>query len=143
MTRFGSVVVVAFDRMVFREAQVDAVLLLASNDDRRGLRVVRVPDERSLITVDLGAHASRASVSPPGRWSGSVDFEAGAVYEEVLASGVSEPLGAIASVDIGYVSGANDFFVLSREEAASRMLPASVLTPTIRRPGGRAWPRGR
>jgi adenine-specific DNA-methyltransferase len=134
MARFGSVVIVAFDRMVFRDAQVDAVLLLASNDDRRGLRVVRVPDESGLVAVDLGAHASRASASPPARWSGSVDFEAGAVYEEVLASGLSEPLGSIASVDIGYVSGANDFFVLSREEAAARMLPASVLTPTIRRP---------
>jgi hypothetical protein len=134
MTRFGSVVIVAFDRMVFRDAQVDAVLLLASNDDRRGLRVVRLPDERSLVTVDLGAHASRASASPPARWSGSVDFEAGGVYAEALALGVSVPLGSIASVDIGYVSGANDFFVLSRETAAHRMLPASVLTPTIRRP---------
>lgn len=134
MTRFGSVVIVAFDRMVFRDAQVDAVLLLASNDDRRGLRVIRLPDERSLVTMDLGAYASRASSSPPARWSGSVDFEAGTIYEDALVSGVSEPLGSIASVDIGYVTGANDFFVLSREEAAARMLPASVLTPTIRRP---------
>ncbi|MGD0248323.1 MAG: N-6 DNA methylase [Candidatus Limnocylindrales bacterium] len=134
MARFGSVVIVAFDRMVFRDAQVDAVLLLASNDDHRGLRVIRLPDERSLVTVDLGAHAARASATPPARWSGSVDFEAGVVYEEALASGVSEPLGSIASVDIGYVSGANAFFVLSGEEAASRMLPAFVLTLTIRRP---------
>ncbi len=43
MARFGSVVIVAFDRMVFRDAQVDAVLLLASNDDRRGLRVFASP----------------------------------------------------------------------------------------------------
>jgi adenine-specific DNA-methyltransferase len=84
--------------------------------------------------MDLLAHASRASASPPARWSGSVDFEAGAVYAEALASGISEPLGSIASVDIGYVSGANSFFILSRRDAAVRMLPASVLTPTIRRP---------
>ena len=134
MAHFGSVVIVAFDRMVFRDVQVDAVLLLASNDDLGGLRVVRLPDERNLVTVDLDAQASRASVRPPARWSGSVDFEAGAVYEEALASRVSEPLGSVASVDIGYVSGANTFFVLSREEAASRMLPAWALTPTIRRP---------
>jgi hypothetical protein len=44
-------------------------------------------------------------------------------------------LGSIASVDIGFVSGANDFFVLSREEAARRRLPAAILTPTMRRPG--------
>ena len=134
MTRFGSIVVVAFDRMVFPQAQVDAVLLLASDDDHRGLRVVRLPDERSLTTVDLAAHAGRAKASPPARWSGSVDFEAGAVYDEALASGQSEPLGSFASVDIGYVSGANNFFVLSRDEARRRRLPASVLTPTIGRP---------
>jgi len=135
LRRFGSIIVVAFDRLVFRDAQVDAVLLLASNDDQRGLRVIRVPDERSLVTVDVGAHAARASVSPPARWSGSIDFEAGAVYAEALASGVAAPLGLIASVDIGFVSGANDYFILSRQQAAYRRLPVSVLTPAVRRPG--------
>lgn len=134
MTRFGSVVIVAFDRMVFRDAQVDAVLLLACNDDNRGLQVLRMRDEGSLATLDLSAHASRANASPPARWSGSIDFEAGAVYEETLRSGSSRPLGTIASVDIGYVTGANSFFILSREEAAERMLPESALTLTIRRP---------
>jgi adenine-specific DNA-methyltransferase len=135
MRRFGSIIVVAFDRVVFPDAQVDAVLLLASNDDQLGLRIIRLNDERDLATVDVGAHDSHASASPPARWSGSVDFEAGAVYAEALASGVAVPLGELASVDIGFVSGANDFFVLSREEAARRRLPRSVLTPAMRRPG--------
>jgi adenine-specific DNA-methyltransferase len=135
MRRFGSIIVVAFDRAVFPDAQVDAVLLLASNDDQLGLRVIRINDERDLATVDVGAHDSHASATPPARWSGTVDFEAGAVYAETLASGVAVPLGSLASVDIGFVSGANDFFVLSREEAARRRLPRSVLTPTMRRPG--------
>lgn len=135
MRRFGSVIVIAFDRAVFADAQVDAVLVLASNDDQLGLRVVRIPDERSLVSVDVGAHGASASANPPARWSGSVDFEAGGVYAEAVDSGAAEPLGSIASVDIGFVSGANDFFVLSREQAAHCRLPASVLTPTMRRPG--------
>ena len=135
MRRFGSVIVVAFDRVVFPDAQVDAVLLLASNDDQLGLRVIRVMDERGLTAVDVGAHGAHASANAAGRWSGSVDFEAGAVYAEELASGVAVPLGSIASVDIGFVSGANDFFILSAAEAQRRRLPASVLTPTMRRPG--------
>jgi len=57
------------------------------------------------------------------------------VYEEVIASGVALPLGAIASVDIGFVSGANDFFILSHEDAERHGIPADVLTPTLRRPG--------
>jgi len=135
LRRFGSVIIVAFDRGVFGGAQVDAILLLASNDDHRGLRVVRVPDERTLDTLDVGANAGLAAVVPQRRWSGSVDAAAGLVYEQLRASGVAVPLGAIASVDIGFVSGANDFFILSREEAARRGLPADVLTPTMRRPG--------
>lgn len=135
LRRFGSLIVVAFDRGVFNGAQVDAVLLLASNDDHLGLRVVRVPDERALDTLDVSATTDVAVVTPQRRWSGSVDTEAGLVYEKLRASGLAIPLGAIASVDIGFVSGANDFFILSRQEAARRDLPAGMLTPTMRRPG--------
>jgi hypothetical protein len=135
LRRFGSIVVVAFDRGVFGDAQVDAVLLLASNDDRRGLRVVRLPDERALDALDVDAYADMATLKPMPRWSGAVDVGAGSVYEELLASGAAVPLGTLASVDIGFVSGANDFFILSREEAERRGLPADVLTPTMRRPG--------
>ena len=38
-------------------------------------------------------------------------------------------------MDIGYVTGANVFFILSFDEARRRELPADVLTPTVRRPG--------
>jgi len=135
LRRFGSIVVVAFDRGVFSDAQVDAVLLLASDDDQRGLRVVRLPDERALDAVDVAAYADVATLAPARRWSRSVDVGAGSVYEAALASGIALPLGTIASVDIGFVSGANNFFILSREEAEKRGLPLEVLTPTVRRPG--------
>ncbi len=135
LRRFGSVIVVAFDRGVFSDAQVDAVLLLASPDDRRGLRVVRVPDERALDALDVDAYADLATVTPAPRWSRAVDVGAGSVYDDLLASGIAVPLGTLASVDIGFVSGANDFFILSREEAEQRGFPADILTPTVRRPG--------
>jgi adenine-specific DNA-methyltransferase len=135
LRRFGSVTIVAFDRGVFNEAQVDAVLLLASIDDGRGLRVVRLPDERALDALDVGAYADLATLTPGPRWSGAVDFGAGSVYEEVLSSAVAVPLGALASVDIGFVSGANNFFILSLDDAERRGLPADILTATVRRPG--------
>lgn len=135
LRRFGSIIIVAFDRGVFSDAQVDAVLLLASSDDRRGLRVVRLPDERALDALDIDAYADAATLTPAPRWSSAVDVGAGSVYEEVLASGVAIPLGALASVDIGFVSGANDFFILSPADAERRGLPTDALTPTMRRPG--------
>jgi hypothetical protein len=135
LRRFGSVIVVAFDRGVFSDAQVDAVLLLASTDDRRGLRVVRLPDERALDALDVDAFANLATLTPAPRWSAAVDVGAGSVYEEVLGSAVAIPLGALGNVDIGFVSGANDVFSRSREDAERRGLPAHILTPTMRRPG--------
>jgi len=135
LRRFGSVIVVAFDRAVFSDAQVDAVLLLASNDHGRGLRVVRLADERALDTLDVDAYTDLAPGTPARRWSRAVDAAAGSVYEEVMRSGTAIPLGAIASVDIGFVSGANGFFILSRDDAERRGLPVDVLAPTLRRPG--------
>ena len=135
LRKFGSIVVVAFDRGVFGDAQVDAVLLLASNDDRRGLRVVRLPDERALDALDVDAYAAMATLKPMPRWSGAVDVGAGSVYAELIASGTAVPLGALASVDIGFVSGANDFFILSPGDAERLGLPGDILTPTMRRPG--------
>ncbi len=135
LRKFGSIIVVAFDRGVFSDAQVDAVLLLASSDDRRGLRVVRLPDERALDAFDVAAYAGLATLAPMPRWSSAVDVGAGSVYAELVASGTTARLGSIASVDIGFVSGANDFFILSRDDAERHRLPVEVLSPTMRRPG--------
>lgn len=132
--RFSSVIVIAFDRLVFADAQVDAVLLLASRDDAQGLRVIRVRDESELADLRVGEVEGHISYAAHARWSAAVDRDAGKIYEDAISELDPIRLGAIGSVDIGYVSGANDFFVLSREAADSWGLSASVLTPTIRRP---------
>jgi len=134
LRRFSSVVVIAFDRMVFAHAQVDAVLLLASQDDGLGLRVIRVADEHALASLDLGTKLHRSNFRGLSRWSASVDVDAGDTYHDALMSFGSARLGEHAEVDIGFVTGANDFFVLSNEDVERLKLPASVLTPALRRP---------
>lgn len=129
--RFSSVTVVAFDRSVFRSAQVDAVLLLASNDGPTGFQVARVKDEVALSALEL---SSREGAAASPRWSSSVIPDAGTVYADALASGAGQALGTLAHVDIGFVSGANDFFVLSRANAAELGLPDNTLIPALRRP---------
>ncbi len=130
--RFASVTIIAFDRAVFPTAQVDAVLLLASNDEPPGFRVVRQSDVIDLETLQMGT-LTRA-IAPSARWSGSVDADAGLVYEAAIAEQLGTPLGAFGHVDIGFVSGANDFFVISRERAADLRLAPDVLMPVVRRP---------
>ena len=131
--RFSSVIVIAFDRMVFADAQVDAVLLLASQDDDGGIRIVRVEDEKALRAADLTPSLAHER-SERERWSAAVDLDAGRVYEDALSELRPLRLGEIGSVDIGFVSGANDFFVMPTERAEALGLPRSVLVPTVRRP---------
>ncbi len=134
LERFPSVVIVAFDRPVFVDAQVDAVLLLASHDDDLGVRVIRLRDESELASIVLAPSSTGNGNGHALRWSSSVDVEAADVYEQALTGKGFNRLGEIASVDIGFVSGANAFFVLSREEAAELGLPSDTLTPSVRRP---------
>jgi adenine-specific DNA methylase len=133
LRRFASLVVIAFDRLVFPEAQVDAVLLLASSDGPPGLQVVRVRDADALESFDV-AVAEEGNGHRAKRWSSAVDVDAGGVYQGALQNHRVQRLGDIASVDIGFVTGANDFFVLSADEAEARGLPPDVLSPAVRRP---------
>ena len=133
LRRFASVVVVAFDRMVFANAQVDAVLLLASQDGANGLRVVRVRDEIALADLDL-TRLGPGGGSHDRRWSAEVDAEAGEIYRAATNRYSTQRFGAIGSVDIGFVTGANDFFVLGADEARHRGLRKEFLAPAVRRP---------
>lgn len=146
LRRFGSVVIVAFDSLLFEDAQVDAVLLLASNDDQAGLRVIRLTDESALFEIGLlptpdtdtpdsptGNGAGHGS--PSERWSAHVSGDVAHLYTRLVRSGLYQRLGDIASVDIGFVSGSNAYFVLSAKEARERRLPERALRPTVERPG--------
>ena len=132
--RFRSIVIVAFDRNVFPGAQVDAILLLASNDDEIGLRILRVQDLAALLDLGLDARAGAAPRPASRRWSATLDGEAERIYADLAASPAVVRLGLVASVDIGVVTGANDFFVMSAAEARQRKLPRTALTPIVSRP---------
>lgn len=134
LRRFPSVLVIAFDRMVFPEAQVDAVLLLASDDAMSGLQIIRVRDESALAALDLPSLAGGASEHSAARWSSAMDPGASQVYADAVAAHGASCLGEFASVDIGFVTGANAFFMLSEGAAREHGLPREVLSPAVCRP---------
>jgi adenine-specific DNA-methyltransferase len=134
LRRFPSVLVVAFDRMVFPKAQVDAVLLLASDDAMSGLQVIRVRDEGALATLDLPSHTRTPNGHSGARWSSAMDPAAGQIYADAVETYRASRLGDFAFVDIGFVTGANSFFMLSEREAADHGLAHEVLSPAVRRP---------
>lgn len=63
------------------------------------------------------------------------------VYHDLSASSRGYRFGDLASIGIGYVTGANDFFHLRPSEAQRWNIPPAVLQPTVR--NGRALPSSR
>ncbi|MGY3346970.1 MULTISPECIES: Eco57I restriction-modification methylase domain-containing protein [unclassified Bradyrhizobium] len=66
--------------------------------------------------------------------------DARSLYEEIAFDPRSRRMGDVASVGIGYVSGANDFFHLRPSEAERHQIPSDLLHPSVR--NGRALPEG-
>lgn len=132
LRRFGSVRIIAFDRAAFPDAQIDAVLVLASDDGTEGLRIDRVRDIAALRGAPSGPARDDLGRVAPLRWSSSVDAEAHALYEREASRAGASRLGDLATVDIGVVTGANAFFILTPAEARARRLPEGVLLPIVR-----------
>ena len=137
--RFRSVTLIAFDQQVFPDAQVDAVLLLAAPEGAAGYRIIRVADTHALSDLPWPAssrdEAATQTFAQPERWSAALEPEAASVYEHLAADPAFVRLGDRARVDIGFVSGSDDYFVVSSTRARELGLPLDVLIPAIRRPG--------
>ncbi|MBI2773524.1 MAG: N-6 DNA methylase [Chloroflexi bacterium] len=132
LERFGSVTVVTFERAVFPGAAIDTVLLLADGSGSRGLHSVQLND-----VADLSSLPTRASVSasPIGRWSGMLtSIEGASALDRLRARGLLRRIGDVATVDIGFVSGANKFFVLDAAEIKRHGLSRRRFQPAIVRP---------
>jgi adenine-specific DNA-methyltransferase len=54
------------------------------------------------------------------------------LYQQTVENGESAPLGKVAKVGIGYVTGDNDFFHLRPSEAEDAGIPEDLLKPTVR-----------
>ncbi|CAB3774732.1 N-6 DNA methylase [Paraburkholderia humisilvae] len=67
--------------------------------------------------------------------------EARSLYREVVDHKETQRFGELASIGIGYVSGANDFFHLRPSDASRLRIPTQLLHPTVR--NGRALPKRR
>jgi hypothetical protein len=128
LRRFATVDVVTFETRVFPEAMVDAVLLLAEGTGPGQLRVHSLPDSTALAAFT----PSGAAAAPLTKWTdGFLDEQATQALS--AAAQLMVPLGYVASVDIGIVTGANRFFVLTDDEVRSLGLETEDLQPVLAR----------
>ena len=136
---FASVTTLVFEVPLFPELNEKAVLLLCDGYGGRTSKVgfVHAPSVSDIEAGEITAHAS----------VGVNDLVAGASRPRLLEtqrdvqdlySGLRQHekvvrLGDVASLTIGYVTGDNQFFHLSRDGAAALGLPSSALRVAVRK----------
>ncbi|MEK6327303.1 MAG: N-6 DNA methylase [Actinomycetota bacterium] len=134
---FGRISIAVFEERVFPGALEDVVLLFAEGRGDAGLADVRVIPCTTVADVE-GGLASTAGVVEGGiegpvargKLLGQLlPKQTRELYERLAAHDDVRRLGNVASVDIGVVTGANDFFVLS--EGGASGLHDALLKPAV------------
>ncbi len=133
---FAEVYVVSFRQSVFPGVQAEVVLLLAAGRDEGPGRLGLTEVETGLGLADLTAVLAGAEVFEPGeepeKWRPGLETRSGGVsLDQLQERGLLTPLGELGKASIGFVSGANEFFVLTADEAAHWGLPESSLRPAL------------
>ncbi len=134
---FKDLVLVAFEDKVFPGALEEVVLVLGEyGGTTNELRVLRLKslDDLAPGPETLLAKAHARPIGAGERWLTALLQEddvrrARAVVERAGF----QPLSSYGRVDIGVVTGANDFFVITDEQAVARSLPRRVLVPAVSR----------
>ena len=131
--RFASLVLVSFEERVFPGVQEDVVLLLADDYGRGPSRmqvrsVRRLADARAAVETPVLADDEPA-VPPDDLLLQLLPRRAAEMYRALRLTESVAPLGRIASVDIGVVTGANKFFLLADGEEP--IVPRHLLRATI------------
>lgn len=133
---FEEVHVISFRRSVFPEVQEEVVLLLAAGKDGGPGRLGLAEVETASDLLDFSTTLASAEVFAPGeepeKWiPGYAAHPGAATLEHLQGLGLLRPLGDLGKANIGFVSGANEYFVLTEEEAVRWRLPESSLRPAL------------
>jgi adenine-specific DNA methylase len=134
---FSDVAIIAFEEKVFPGALEEVIVFLGVKG--RGSGKVRVRRLTSLRDLDHGpdhvlAKARSCTVAPGQRWLTTLlaaDQIAGAL--DAVEKAEFRRLGEYCRVDIGVVTGANEFFVLGMEGIQEHRLPLHHMLPVISR----------
>lgn len=134
---FQRTAIISFEQHLFPETQERVVLLAADGylcSPTGTLQIRRLKDPTEL--EDVEAALVGADVFPPGddtaeKWQPGARDECHQILRQLESSGLFVRLSSLGKAGIGYVSGANDFFVLSSERARAKQIPPARLTPTL------------
>ena len=133
---FERITLVTFDSLVFEGIQQEVVLLAAERvvDKDPGIHVVEAPDAESLSYADLHRSAKTAELDHgTEKWTQYfLDAAALKLIRQLRSASGLSPLAEFGDVDVGVVTGANDFFVIDANGTTDPALK-SVAIPIITR----------
>ena len=144
VANFDAVRIVAIRRKLFPHLSEDCWLLFAEGFGGSTSGIHFAPIERF---GEIGVPPRVAELVPVDEWRSVwnrrlrpylLSDSERTIYQEIIKRPDSLRLGIAASVGIGYVSGANDFFHLRPSEADRWCIPGEFLHPTVR--NGRVLP---
>ncbi|HEY8868384.1 MAG TPA: N-6 DNA methylase [Candidatus Limnocylindrales bacterium] len=134
---FTRITVIAFDSLVFDDIQQEVVLLLAEkeSDAHPGIRVIELRDASELARIDPSRDAPVKELDhTKEKWTQYfLEAEELAALRGVRESGALSTLGTLASVDIGVVTGNNDFFLVPAQDEFSLAGLSGYLWPIVTR----------
>lgn len=135
LRRFSKIQLIVFENRVFPEVLEDVVLLMAEKGaGSESLRFVRVPDASHLDsqTEPILVRSLRPKEAVGTKWTRFLlSEEIDATYQELIVRDEIGALGDIAEVDIGVVTGKNDYFILSESAALEHAIRDESLLPIL------------
>jgi adenine-specific DNA-methyltransferase len=146
-TQFEHIVIIGFKRLVFPEIQQEVVLLLAegkreSNHITSDIHTIEFLDGAELLSLgnlaEAVAHVPAKHTRVGMKWTSLfLDEAVFAALDEAENTVGLRPLGHLAEVDVGIVTGRNSFFILSERQkeefqAASRTVPIIGRTAALK-----------
>lgn len=141
---YASITIVTFQKLLFDAAQQEVVLLLASKQatGRGGIDVVELDDDHQLATYDFRRHDQldlKSVEHTTDKWTQYYLSEAEIqLLRRLSRDATIGRVGDVASVDVGLVTGKNEFFVLDRQTLRDRGLDdftIPIVGRTVQTPG--------
>jgi adenine-specific DNA-methyltransferase len=137
---FGEVVIIAVREKIFPTLAEDAWILYVADHGGKSLGVRLVSVDQLTPDSDLPSGGRIVPISDLRKVRGRLrrwllPSDVLSVYESFEQANSIKRLGSLASVSIGYVSGANDFFHLRPSVARRARIEQRFLVPTVRKGG--------
>ncbi len=134
---FDSLTIITFKKLLFPNAQQEVVLLLGEkSSDRKGIRTIEVEDAETLAKIDVNnaTYEVKELDHSSEKWTQYyLTNDEIALLRKLRKDSRITPSTDLFDVNVGVVSGENDFFLVSRDVQTQYGIPSESLSPIVGR----------